>query len=58
MLYAAVIVTLGPSCHEVDTLCQLLQSGATCARIDLTVSHLQAQYAATAQLITLPSWHV
>eukprot|EP00891_Asterochloris_glomerata_P003175 jgi/Astpho2/3175/e_gw1.00052.17.1_t len=31
-----VIVTLGPSCHEVDTLCQLLQSGATCARIDLT----------------------
>ena len=45
MLSAAVIVTLGPSCHEVDTLCQLLQSGATCARVDLTVSHLRKRHA-------------
>ena len=34
---AAVVVTIGPSCQDVDTLSQLLQAGATCARCDLTV---------------------
>ena len=34
----AVIVTIGPACQDVDTLCQLLEAGATCARCDLTVS--------------------
>ena len=33
----AVIVTIGPSCQDVDTLCQLLEAGASCARVDLTV---------------------
>lgn len=31
-----VVVTIGPSCQDVDTLCLLLQAGATCARCDLT----------------------
>ena len=35
---SAVVVTIGPSCQDVDTLCLLLQAGATCARCDLTVS--------------------
>ena len=35
---SAVVVTIGPSCQDVDALCQLLHAGATCARCDLTVS--------------------
>lgn len=31
-----VVVTIGPSCQDVETLCLLLQAGATCARCDLT----------------------
>lgn len=31
-----VVVTIGPSCQDVDTLCLLLNAGATCARCDLT----------------------
>ncbi|KAL3153441.1 hypothetical protein ABBQ38_011776 [Trebouxia sp. C0009 RCD-2024] len=31
-----VVVTIGPSCQDVDNLCLLLQAGATCARCDLT----------------------
>ncbi|KAK9796683.1 hypothetical protein WJX73_008597 [Symbiochloris irregularis] len=31
-----VIITIGPSCQDVDTLCQLLSAGASCARVDLT----------------------
>ena len=34
----AVVVTIGPACQDVDTLCNLLEAGATCARCDLTVS--------------------
>jgi hypothetical protein len=34
----AVVVTIGPACQDVDTLCQILDAGATCARCDLTVS--------------------
>lgn len=37
LLGYAVVVTIGPSCQDVDTLCQLLKAGATCARCDLTV---------------------
>ena len=36
---SAVVVTIGPSCQDVEALCQLLQAGATCARCDLTVSY-------------------
>ena len=32
----AVIVTVGPACQSVEALCELLDAGATCARIDLT----------------------
>jgi pyruvate kinase len=31
-----VVVTVGPACQTVDALCELLEAGATCARIDLT----------------------
>lgn len=31
-----VIVTIGPACQDVDTLCKLLDAGASCARVDLT----------------------
>ncbi|KAK9905554.1 hypothetical protein WJX75_002050 [Coccomyxa subellipsoidea] len=31
-----VVVTIGPACQDVDTLCKILEAGATCARCDLT----------------------
>ncbi|KAL3159599.1 hypothetical protein ABBQ38_010011 [Trebouxia sp. C0009 RCD-2024] len=31
-----VIATIGPACHEVEQLVELLQCGMSCARIDLT----------------------
>lgn len=31
-----VIATIGPSCHDVNTLCAMLEAGMTCVRIDLT----------------------
>lgn len=31
-----MVVTVGPACQTVDALCELLEAGATCARIDLT----------------------
>ncbi|EIE23527.1 pyruvate kinase [Coccomyxa subellipsoidea C-169] len=31
-----VVVTIGPACRDVDTLCRILDAGATCARLDLT----------------------
>ncbi|KAK9861213.1 hypothetical protein WJX84_011545 [Apatococcus fuscideae] len=31
-----VTVTIGPSCQDVETICQLLMAGASCARCDLT----------------------
>ncbi len=33
-----VIATIGPACHEVDQLVELLECGMSCARVDLTVS--------------------
>lgn len=36
LLVPQVVVTLGPSCHDVDTLAALLEAGMTCARVDLT----------------------
>lgn len=30
---------MGPACQEVDILCEILNAGATCARIDLTVRY-------------------
>lgn len=39
---AAVIVTVGPACQDVETLCKLLDAGATCARVDLTVRTIRA----------------
>jgi hypothetical protein len=33
-----IIATIGPACHEVDQLVELLECGMSCARIDLTVS--------------------
>lgn len=36
----AVVVTIGPACQDVETLCKLLEAGATCARCDLTVDLL------------------
>ena len=35
-----VIATLGPACHDVDQLVELLECGMSCARIDLTVCQL------------------
>lgn len=31
-----IIATIGPACHEVDQLVELLECGMSCARIDLT----------------------
>ena len=31
-----VIATIGPACHEVEQLVELLEGGMACARIDLT----------------------
>ncbi|CAL8472137.1 g11679 [Coccomyxa elongata] len=31
-----VVVTIGPACQDVETLCKILDAGATCARCDLT----------------------
>lgn len=36
-LCCAVVFTIGPACQDVDTLCNILDAGATCARCDLTV---------------------
>lgn len=33
---SAVVITIGPACHDVATLSALLQAGATAARCDLT----------------------
>ena len=33
-----IIATIGPACHEVDQLVELLECGMSCARVDLTVS--------------------
>ena len=38
VLLVTAIITLGPACQDVDTLSQMLEAGATCARSDLTVS--------------------
>ena len=32
-----VIATIGPACHEVEQLVELLECGMSCARVDLTV---------------------
>lgn len=32
----AVVITVGPACQSVEALCELLETGVTCARIDLT----------------------
>lgn len=32
-----IIATIGPACHEVDQLVELLECGMSCARVDLTV---------------------
>lgn len=32
----AVVITVGPACQSVEALCELLEAGVTCARIDLT----------------------
>jgi len=37
----AVIITIGPACQDVETLCQLLEAGASCARCDLTWGPLE-----------------
>lgn len=31
-----MVVTVGPACQSVEALCELLEAGATCARVDLT----------------------
>lgn len=35
-LLPTVVITVGPACQSVEALCELLEAGATCARIDLT----------------------
>ncbi len=32
-----VIVTIGPATNDVETMCELLRAGMSCARFDLTV---------------------
>lgn len=39
-----VVITIGPACHDVDTLCDLLNAGATVARCDLTVRKLFSSF--------------
>ena len=39
-----VIATLGPACHDVDQLVELLECGMSCARIDLTVRLILASH--------------
>lgn len=36
-----IIATIGPSCHEVDQLQELLEAGASGARFDLTWGPLE-----------------
>ena len=31
-----MVITVGPACQTVEALSELLEAGATCARIDLT----------------------
>jgi len=31
-----VVVTIGPACHDVETMVELIRNGMSCARIDLT----------------------
>ena len=35
-----VIATIGPACHEVEELVELLECGMSCARVDLTVRYI------------------
>lgn len=42
MICCPVVFTIGPACQDVDTLCSILEAGATAARIDLTVSSLKS----------------
>ena len=32
----SVVVTIGPACQEVETICDMIKSGMSCARLDLT----------------------
>ena len=34
--FPPVVITIGPACQSVEALCELIEAGATCARIDLT----------------------
>ena len=34
--YVQVVVTMGPSCQDVQVLVKMLNAGVTCARVDLT----------------------
>lgn len=31
-----VVVTIGPACQDVDTICEMIKNGMSCARMDLT----------------------
>ncbi|QDZ19726.1 pyruvate kinase [Chloropicon primus] len=31
-----VVATIGPACQDVDTICQMIKNGMSCARLDLT----------------------
>lgn len=45
-----IVATLGPACHDVDTLAELLNAGMTVARIDLTWGTLDYHMQALANL--------
>lgn len=32
-----MVFTIGPACQDVDTLCKILETGATVARVDVAV---------------------
>ena len=36
-VFVLVVFTIGPSCHDVESLCQILNAGATIARVDVSV---------------------
>lgn len=36
-----IMATMGPSCHDVDTLAQMLDAGMVAARVDLTWGPLE-----------------
>lgn len=50
LLAPPVVITIGPACHDVDTLAALLEAGATAARCDLTWGPLGFHRAALANL--------